>query len=255
MDLGLSGRRILITGASKGIGRATAEAFVEEGAAVTLVARASPELEAAAADLSGLSQASVTVLPADLREPGDLARVAAALGDIDVLVNNAGDIPRGDILAIEDATWRHAWELKVMGYVSLSRSAFAAMKARGSGVIINIIGAGGERPEFNYIAGGAGNAALMAFTRALGSKSLNHGVRVVGINPGPVETERLRQMARGIAKSRFGSEDRMDEVLAAFAGGRAARPREIADMAAFLASDRSGYTTGSIVTIDGGGPG
>jgi NAD(P)-dependent dehydrogenase (short-subunit alcohol dehydrogenase family) len=126
------------------------------------------------------------------------------------------------------------------------------MVAKGGGVIINIIGAAGERPDFNYIAGSAGNAALMAFTRALGSKSLKDQVRVVGINPGPVDTDRIRQLARTWAKARLGDESRFSEILAEFPGGRAATPREIGDLAAFLASPRSGYTTGTIVTVDGG---
>lgn len=252
MDLGLSGRRVLVTGASKGIGRATAEAFVEEGAEVILVARQSADLDAAVADLSGRSQARVRSLAADLRNPDDLAKVSAALAEVDVLINNAGDIPGGDLQAVQDETWRRAWDLKVFGYINLSRAAYAAMKARGGGVIINIIGTGGERPDFNYIAGSAGNAALMAFTRALGSKALADRMRVVGINPGPVDTDRIRQLARTFAKDRLGSEDRAGEILAGFPGGRAAKPREVADLAAFLASDRSGYTTGTIFTVDGG---
>lgn len=252
MDLGLSGRRVLVTGASKGIGRATAEAFVEEGAEVILVARQSADLDAAVADLSGRTQAQVRSLAADLRNPDDLAKVSAALPEVDVLINNAGDIPGGDLQAVQDEAWRRAWDLKVFGYINLSRAAYATMKARGGGVIINVIGTGGERPDFNYIAGSAGNAALMAFTRALGSKALADGMRVVGINPGPVDTDRIRQLARTFAKDRLGSEDRAGEILAGFPGGRAAKPREIADLAAFLASDRSGYTTGTIFTVDGG---
>lgn len=252
MDLGLSGRRVLVTGASKGIGRATAEAFVEEGAELTLVARQSADLDSAVADLTGRSQSPVRALAADLRDPENLAGVSAALAGIDILVNNAGDIPGGDLQAVQEEAWRRGWDLKVIGYINLCRAAYATMKARGGGVIINVIGTGGERPDFNYIAGSAGNAALMAFTRALGSKSLADGIRVVGINPGPVDTDRIRQLARTLAKGRLGSEDRAGEILAGFPGGRAAKPREIADLAAFLASDRSGYTTGTIFTVDGG---
>ena len=104
--------------------------------------------------------------------------------DIDILVNNAGDIPGGSIDKIDEATWRHAWELKVFGYINLTRAIYAQMKARGHGVIVNDIGAAGEKFDANYICGSAGNAALMAFTRALGGKSLADNIRVVGINPG-----------------------------------------------------------------------
>jgi NAD(P)-dependent dehydrogenase (short-subunit alcohol dehydrogenase family) len=118
------------------------------------------------------------------------------------------------------------------------------MRARGHGVIINDIGAGGERPDFDYIAGSAGNAALMAFTRALGGRSLRDNIRVVGVNPGAVETERMTTM--------MNTSDALRQRMTDLAAGRAARPREIADMMAFLASDRSAYTSGVIVTIDGG---
>jgi NAD(P)-dependent dehydrogenase (short-subunit alcohol dehydrogenase family) len=125
------------------------------------------------------------------------------------------------------------------------------MKARGHGVIINDIGAAGERFDHDYIAGSVGNAALMAFTKSLGGRSLHHGVRVVGINPGPVQTDRIITLMKTRAKNQLGDESRYPELMKNFPLGRAAKPREIADMMAFLASDRSGYTSGVIITIDG----
>jgi NAD(P)-dependent dehydrogenase (short-subunit alcohol dehydrogenase family) len=126
------------------------------------------------------------------------------------------------------------------------------MKQRGHGVIVNDIGSAGERFDANYIVGSSGNAALMAFTRALGGQSLKDNIRVVGINPGPVATERNVLLSRRQAAARFGDENRYPEILANYPLGRAAKPREIADMMAFLASERSGYTSGVIMTIDGG---
>src|SRR5260370_42364340 len=108
----------------------------------------------------------------DRRKSEDSARLVKDPSDIDILVNNAGDIPGGSIDKIDEATWRHAWELKVFGYINLPREIYAQMKARGGGVIVNDIGAAGEKFDANYICGSAGNAALMAFTRALGGKSL-----------------------------------------------------------------------------------
>ncbi len=119
-------------------------------------------------------------------------------------------------------------------------------------MIVNIIGNGGERPVSNYVAGSCGNAALMALTRALGGDSHKDGIRVVGINPGPVATEKLIAMMKKSALDRFGDAARFEEFLAPFAFERAATTEEIADMAAFLASGVSAYTTGTIVTIDGG---
>ncbi len=252
MDLGLRGRRVMVTGASKGIGAAAAEVFAAEGCHVRLAARSGDALEALCARLREAHGVEAEAHPADLRNPQDLHRLGEAAADCDVLVNNAGDIPGGDLLGVDEETWRHAWELKVFGYINLTRLVYAQMKARGSGVIVNDIGAAGEKFPANYIAGAAGNASLMAFTRALGSRSLYDGVRVVGINPGPVETDRMVTLAKRRAQDRFGDDGRWREELEGMPQGRAAKPQEIADLMAFLASDRSGYTTGVIFTVDGG---
>jgi len=140
--------------------------------------------------------------------------------DIDILVNNAGDIPGGSIDKIDEATWRHAWELKVLRYINLTRAIYAQMKARGHGVIINDIGAAGEKFDANYICGSAGNAALMAFTRALGGKSLADNIRVVGINPGPVGTDRHVTLAEDAREKPV----RRREPLQGIPEGTAARP-------------------------------
>ena len=147
-------------------------------------------VEGAAERLRSAHQIDATAHVVDLRNPADIARLVKDASDIDILVNNAGDIPGGSIDKIDEPTWRHAWELKVFGYINLTRAIYAQMKARGHGVIVNDIGAAGEKFDANYICGSAGNAALMAFTRALGGKSLADNIRVVGINPGPVGTDR-----------------------------------------------------------------
>jgi NAD(P)-dependent dehydrogenase (short-subunit alcohol dehydrogenase family) len=252
MDLYLRGKRVLITGASKGIGASAAEGFAAEGCDLHLAARSLKVLEDMAARLHANHGVKVTAHAVDLRKAEDIARLARDAADIDILINNAGDIPGGSLDKVDEATWRHAWQLKVFGYIDLTRLIYAQMKARGGGVIVNDIGAAGERFDFDYIAGSAGNAALMAFTRALGGKSLQDNIRVVGINPGPVETDRIIALMKTQAKTRFGDEERYRELMARFPLGRAAHPREIADMMAFLASERSGYTSGVIVTIDGG---
>jgi NAD(P)-dependent dehydrogenase (short-subunit alcohol dehydrogenase family) len=252
MDLHLRGKRVLITGASKGIGAAAAEAFAEEGCHLRLAARSAEALEALAKKLRAEHGVEVTAHAVDLRKPNDLASLAAAAGDVDVLVNNAGDIPGGSIDKIDEPTWRHAWELKIFGFINLTRLIYAEMKARGHGVVINDIGAAGEKFDANYICGSAGNAALMAFTRALGGKSLADNIRVVGINPGPVGTDRHITLMKTRAKNQLGDENRYKELQKGFPLERPARPREIADLMTFLASDRSGYTSGVIFTVDGG---
>jgi len=252
MDLHLRGKRVLITGASKGIGAAAAEAFAEEGCHLRLAARSGDQLKALAERLRSAHQIDATAHVVDLRNPEDIAKLVKDASDIDILVNNAGDIPGGSVDKIDEPTWRHAWELKVFGYINITRAIYAQMKSRGHGVIVNDIGAAGEKFDANYICGSAGNAALMAFTRALGGKSLKDNIRVVGINPGPVETERHITLLKTRARAQFGDESRYRELQQGFPLGRPAHPREIADLMTFLASDRAGYTTGVIYTVDGG---
>jgi NAD(P)-dependent dehydrogenase (short-subunit alcohol dehydrogenase family) len=252
MDLHLRGKRVLITGASKGIGAAAALSFAEEGADLILAARSGEALRALADGLRAAHQINVSVHVADLRKPEDLDRLAHAAAEIDILINNAGDIPGGSIAQIDETAWRHAWDLKVFGYINLTRAVYAAMKARGRGVIVNDIGAAGEKFDANYICGSAGNAALMAFTRALGGKSLADNIRVVGINPGPVGTDRHVTLLKTRARNQFGDENRYTDYQKTLPLGRPAHAREIGDLMAFLASDRSGYTSGVIYTVDGG---
>lgn len=243
MDLGLAGRTALITGASAGIGAAVAESLAAEGVHLHLAARGKERLDEVAARLTATYPVTVSTHPVDLRDGTELQRLADSATP-DILVNNAGDIPAGTLESIDEATWRRAWDLKVFGYIDLTRSVYAGMKDRGHGVVINIIGSAGERPKAGYIAGGAGNAALMAFTRALGGQSWRDGIRVLGINPGPVATERFTTLLE--------TNEDFRTMAADFPFARPAHPGEIADAATFLASDRSAYTTGTILTIDGG---
>jgi len=194
----------------------------------------------------------VATIAADLSREDEVARVAAAAGAVDILVNNAGAIPPGGLLAVDNETWRRAWDLKVFGFISLCRQVYPAMAARGGGVIVNVIGAAGEKFPPGYIAGAAGNAALMAFTRALGHASQKDNIRVVGINPGATATERMEMLLRFRAREELGDAERWGEFAAGAPFGRMGKPEEIAAAVAFLASPLSGYTTGTIVTIDGG---
>ena len=251
MDLHLSGKRVLITGGSKGIGAASAQVLAEEGCDLLLVARSADALDAAASGLRARHQVRVETLAADLSQHAAVLRVAEAAGPVDVLVNNAGAIPPGGLLAVDDAAWRAAWDLKVFGFISLTRALYPALKGR-AGVVVNVIGAAGEQFDPNYIAGSAGNAALMAFTRALGRAAPADGMRVVGINPGPVATDRLVTLLRARAERELGDAGRWQELTRGMAFGRPAEPGEIAAAVAFLASPRSGYTSGTILTINGG---
>ncbi|HUA53026.1 MAG TPA: SDR family oxidoreductase [Candidatus Sulfotelmatobacter sp.] len=252
MDLNLADKTALITGASKGIGLATARAFAAEGCALHLAARSAEALEAARAELAGRHQVAVTTHALDLASADAMIALARRAGDADILINNAGDIPAGPLDQLDDAAWRRGFELKVFGYITLARELYKGMKARRSGVIVNDIGNSGENWDANYIAGSTGNAALMSFTKALGGVSLADGVRVVGVNPGPVATDRMVKLMKRRAVDWYGDESRWQELYAKYPGGRPATAEEVADLMVFLASPRAGYITGTIVTIDGG---
>ena len=251
MDLNLTGKSVLVTGGSKGLGLATALRFASEGCDLHLAAR-SQDARSRRGNDPRRYPVKVETLPIDLAQPGFAARVVEACGDIDILVNNAGDIPSGSMETIEEARWRAGWDSKVFNDINLSREYFARMKARRSGVIVNVIGISGDVLDASYIAGSVGNAAMTAFTKALGSTSHKFGVRVVGVNPGPCATQRNEKLGRAKAQERYGDPERWREGQATLPFGRAATPDEIAAAVVFLTSPLSAYTTGSILTIDGG---
>ena len=178
MDLGLKGKSVLVTGGSKGIGLACARVFAAEGANLQLAARSADLLDRAARDLVGKYGVEARAHTVDLRGPGSAERLAADAGPIDVLVNNAGDIPGGALGAIDEPKWRHAWELKVFGFVNVTRAVLAGMQERRRGVIVNVIGMGGIIHPADYVCGAAGNGALDGFTRAVGKGSVRHGVQI-----------------------------------------------------------------------------
>jgi short-subunit dehydrogenase len=195
MELGLNGRRVLITGASKGIGRACAQVFAAEGCALDLVSRTAADLDALADYLREKPGVAVTTHALDLACPENQVALTEALSEVDIVVNNAGAIPGGDLTLVDDDTARRG-DLKVFGYINVCRLLLPRMEAQRRGVIVNVIGGAGLRPQPGYIAGGAGNAALMALTQGLGSRSLRHNVRVLAVNPGLIVTDRLTTLLR-----------------------------------------------------------
>lgn len=246
MDLGLKGKSVLVTGGSKGIGLACARSFAAEGCRVHLAARNRERLEEARRTLGAQTQ----IHPADLRDAAAIRALAAACEDVDILVNNAGDIPGGTLESLDEAAWRHAWELKVFGYINLGREMFSRMKRRGGGVIINVIGMAGENPSFEYICGSTANAGLAAFTKALGKAFRETGVRVVGVHPPSTRTDRILGVMKAAAKAKFGDESRYEELRqAGGAFGSMIEPEQVGDTVAFLASARAGQLSGVMLNL------
>ncbi|MHB8575156.1 MAG: short-chain dehydrogenase/reductase [Dehalococcoidia bacterium] len=257
MELGLRGKNAVITGASKGIGLGIARALAEEGVNVVLCARSAALLQRHAAELSDSFGVSAESFPADLSTLEGVQGLAefglGRPGGVDFLVNNAGAIPGGLIENLDDDTWHRAYDLKLWGYVRLSKALLPAMKARGSGVILNVIGNAGKRPSAGYIAGGIANAGLMNFTSGLAQDAGPSGVRVVGINPGLTVTDRMDQLLerqavdRGVPVEELRKNMGRDIPLR-----RVAEVSDVADLAVFLVSDRAGMITGCVIPVEGG---
>jgi len=253
MELGLQGRRVLVTGGSEGIGYAIAEGFLEEGCSVVIAARNQSRLQSAVTQLSRHGSDRIRAKSIDLSQPGAASALAEEYSDTDILINNAGAVPAGDIFEVDEARWRAAWDLKVFGYINLTRAMYPHMRGRPPKVILNVIGMGAERPQWRYVCGNAANVALNGVTKSLGGRSLDDGIRVLGVNPGAVETERLRTVLKDRAAKVFGDASRWRDVMAQSQPlGRAATPKEIADVVVFLASDRAGWVCGEVVNLDAG---
>jgi NAD(P)-dependent dehydrogenase (short-subunit alcohol dehydrogenase family) len=255
MELGLEGRVAIVTGGSKGIGRASALAFLHEGASVLICARGQQALDETVAMAGHAARERIDAISADLMHAAAIRQVVARclqrFGRVDILVNNAGSARPGDFLELADEAWVDDWTLKFFGYVRMAREVLLQMQHQRSGVIINIIGAGGLTPTGNYMIGGAANAALNHFTKALADAAAKYGVRVVGINPGPILTERLLKMRGTLAAGAAGQPDdaafrRMTPL------GRIGQPQEVADLVLFLASDRGSFIHGANISIEGG---
>ena len=252
MDLNLSGRTALITGGSRGIGFGVAQGLAAEGCHLHLTSRNAADLDAARSKILAAHKVNVTCHALDLSVSENAKKLAQACRDVDILVNNAGAIPQGTLTGLDEKIWRASWDLKVFGYINVARDIYAAMCERKRGVIVNVIGGAGERPTAGYIAGSMANAGLMAFSRALGADSPNHGVRVLGLNPSATATDRGVTRWRNQAQKDLGDAERWRELTKGFPFGRPAEVKEVADVVVFLCSDRASYVSGTVISVDGG---
>ncbi|HEY3564652.1 MAG TPA: SDR family oxidoreductase [Casimicrobiaceae bacterium] len=256
MDLGLADRVVLVTGASKGIGFACADAFAREGARVALVSRSRANLDAALAKMTNCTHRPAA-FEADLidaaRAQAMVDAVESTLGPIDVLVSSAGAAKRSPPDDLTPGAWRAAMDAKFFSYLLPLDAIVKRMAARGRGAIVNIIGAGGKTANPVHLPGGAANAALMLATAGLAAAYGPRGVRVNAINPGGTLTGRVEEVLRAEAKMTGLSPDELlARQQARIPLRRLARPEEIAELALFLASPRASYVTAAIIPMDGG---
>lgn len=256
MDLHLKDKVVFITGGSKGIGLACAQAFAAEGARVSIASRSAENLAAAAAQLASEGFVVDTQV-ANLVDAAQAQRAVhgaeTVLGPIDILINSAGAAKRTVPDELAPEVWAAAMDAKYFTYIHAMDAVLKGMVARGAGAIVNIVGNGGKVASAIHIPGGAANAALMLATAGLASAWGRKGIRINAINPGATLTGRVAQGLEAEAKATGKTPDELrtagEERLPL---GRYARPQEIADAALFLASDRASYVTGAILTMDGG---
>ena len=257
MELNMRGQVALVTGASKGIGKAIAESLAAEGVNLAICARGADLLESVAEGLQQRHDVRVLPVSADLSSldgvQGLVQQTVARFGTIDVLVNNAGAIRAGSLFSKPDEDWHVDWSLKVFGYMRLIREVMPLMQAKGGGRVVNIIGTAGRQPNAGYIAGGGANAALMNMTKALADEGAPHGILVNAVNPGPIRTERWDSIMATMAQERGGTPQEVEAAwLADNPLKRPGEPGEVASLAVFLASPLASYMTGTIIPVDGG---
>jgi NAD(P)-dependent dehydrogenase (short-subunit alcohol dehydrogenase family) len=257
MDLKLQGKHVLITGGSKGIGLACAQAFLAEGARVSINSRDEANLKAASAKL-GAPAGQLACHRGDLCQAEQaLAMLDAAekqFGPVDILVTSAGAAKRTPPDDLTPAAWRDAMDAKYFSYINIIDPVVKRMGARQQGNIVNVIGAGGKVASPIHLPGGAANAALMLATAGLANAYGGKGVRVNAVNPGATLTDRLvegfaaEQRLAGIT-----ADEAMKKATSKTALGRLAKPEEIASMVLFLASEQASYVSGVIIGMDGVG--
>jgi NAD(P)-dependent dehydrogenase (short-subunit alcohol dehydrogenase family) len=256
VELGLSGKIALVTGASRGIGRAIAEVLAGEGCDVVAVARSADLLDELAATLGRATNRRIVPCVADLRSADGVERAVgaakAAFGRLDILVNNAGTTKRADFFQLTEADWQEGFALKFFGYVRMTRAAWPLLKAT-QGAVVNIVGVGGRTPGAEFAIGGSVNSGLLAFTKTMAEVGIKDGVRVNAINPGSIATDRLEGRIKTYAEQQKISADEARRRMPRGMGvARFGQPEEIDAAVAFLVSRRAGYLQGALIDVDGG---
>jgi 3-oxoacyl-[acyl-carrier protein] reductase len=253
MDLGLKGKVAIVGGASMGIGFGIARTLAAEGACVAITARRDPGLSQAAATIRAETGAEVLPVLADCRRAEDCARVietvAASLGGIDILVNNDGAPPLGDLTGFDDAAWAKAVEQNLMYVVRMARGAVPHMIARGGGSILNITAISAIQPIPGFGLSVATWGGVIGYAKTLSLEVARHGISVNTICPGYIETTRLEKVFAA------GGEDPAEmrrKLEAEIPMGRIGTVEDVANLVAMLVSPRGRYTTGTAIAVDGG---
>lgn len=249
-------RIAIVTGASRGIGRAIALELAREGATLVVAARTREALDRVAVEAAEAGAAATLAVDADLGRPGEPERVVAAavdrFGGVDILVNNAGATKRGDFLVLADEDHLDGFALKYHATVRFCRAAWPHLVAAG-GAVVNIAGIAAQTPDAEFTIGGPVNSALLNFTKALAGRALTDGVRVNALCPGHIVTDRLQARIDAHAKQGGLTPEQARESLRAHYGiQRFGEAADIAAMVAFLCSERASYVHGSTVVVDGG---
>jgi NAD(P)-dependent dehydrogenase (short-subunit alcohol dehydrogenase family) len=256
MQIRLDGRVALITGGSKGLGRAIAEHYVEAGAAVAIVARGAEALNQAKAEIAARFQgARIAAIPADVGTAEGCAKAAAeaeaALGPIDILVNNAGTSQRGPFMQVSDALWQADLDLKLFAAIRLTRAVWPGMQARKWGRVINSLAVAAKAPAAESAPTSISRAAGMALTKVLANEGAPHGILVNAMLVGLIDSEQHRKR-HAASKTGESYEAWLAKAGASLPLGRYGKPEEFAALATFLASEQAGYITGTAINVDGG---
>ena len=257
MDLAMTGKKAIVTGASEGIGKAIARAFAREGVDVAICARRKEPLEATAAEIVKETGRKIFAITADLTKPADvenfIKKAHAALGRIDILVNNAGSSPGGVLDHLSEDDWAQSLQLKFMGYVRCMKHVLPIMQKQKKGRVVNLIGNDGVKVSYWEIAPGAANAAGQNLTKSLASQYGKDNISFVVVNPGPVRTERWAGLVKAMARDMKLSYEEADKLApASIPLGRIAECEEVANLVAYLASDLAFFVNGTMIEIDGG---